>query len=209
VAIHLFVVGKEEPFGGPCKKALERAKEIENEFLVRTCNSPTELLGVVREAVLLTGQRISTLDIFDHGAQGVQKLGNEVLFAASSPPDPAALKSGAEIARRLSLFLTPDARVRLLGCKTALGATGQTLLLSLQREIGAAVVVFGTNALADAAEETPGFTMDPGEFGARGFKALKEDEWLFSSTEARDRQAPDQEARGKENEGWIEEIRRL
>ena len=210
MAIHLFIVGQENPFLNPFRTAFERAIEVDKEFFKRTCSSRSQLLGIVREVVIVTGQRIDLLDIFDHGSEGVQKLAGEKLFSASEPPDPEApLKTGTEIAHGLRRFLTIDARVRLLGCNTALGDSGKALLLSLQRELGEARVVFGTNGYANAGPlPPPDIDIDDSEFGARGFRDVREDSWLFSSTEARMGLDPTYDARKLENKKWIEEIRR-
>lgn len=204
MAIHLFIVAQEDNFLDPFKTAYERASAAQqvDGFVARTCRSPTDLLPVVREAVLQTRQRVHTLDIFGHGSAGFQYMGKEVLFGVSN----GALTTGATIAQGLRRFLTPDARIRLLGCVTAVGESGRALLLSLREEVGASVTVFGTIASLNARPRPPQGGIDDGEFDERGFKAVKDDDWLFSSSEARRRSAPTHDEQADLNRAWFRGI---
>lgn len=161
------------------------------------------LLTVIRNAVLETAQRIDTLDILGHGSSGHQYLGAEVLFNVEN----GVLAKGQGIARGLRRFLTPDARMRLLGCWNATGESGRALLLGLREEIGESVVVYGAISDLNAREKPPNGGIEDGEFDERGFKDLKECDWLFSSTEARRRLAPTHGARVAENQAWMTGIR--
>jgi len=204
MAIHLFIVAKKRHFLDPFKTAYRRAKEVPDEFYVRTCPTPNQLLNVVREVVLLSGQPVGTLDIFGHGGPGFQKLGKKVLFGAIDTPEGDKLITGKLIAERLQPFLAKDARVRLLGCKTARKEDGRALLRALQNQLGSGVIVHGTIAYADAKIKPLRGNRDPGEFGERGFKVIKEEDWLYSSTEAMTGQlAPEQKTRIVANQEWF------
>ena len=204
MAIHLFIVAQEDNFLDPFKTAYERAsapQPVEG-FVARTCKSPNDLLAVVRAAVLQARQHVHTLDIFGHGSAGFQYLGKDVLFGVSN----GALTTGAGIAQGLRRFLTPDARIRLLGCVTAVGESGRALLLSLREELGGSVTVYGTVASLNARPRPPHGGIDDGEFDERGFKAVKDDDWLFSSSEARRRLAPTQDELANLNREWFKGI---
>jgi hypothetical protein len=203
MAIHLFIVAEEDRFLDPFKTARNRAVEVENSFIVRTCRSPEALLMEIREVVLKTHQRVDTLDIFGHGCAGHQYLGNQVLFGVEN----GTLSTGKEIAHGLRRFLTRDARVRLLGCMTAIGESGRALLLSLREELGESVVVMGTITSLNARDRPPNGGFDDGEFDERGFNDTKEDDWLFSSTDARRKLAPTHRERAEENRVWFAGIK--
>lgn len=203
MAIQLFIVAEEERFLDPFKTAYHRAAEVPHSFIVRTCRSPDALLPLVREVVISARQRVDTLDIFGHGCSGYQYMGTEVLFGVEN----GTLSKGKDIAQGLRRFLTPDARVRLLGCMTAIGESGRALLLSLREELGAAVVVSGTISSLNAREKPPTGGLDDGEFNERGFKESREDDWLFSSTDARRRLAPSHRERATENRAWMADIK--
>jgi hypothetical protein len=125
---------------------------------------------------------IDVLDIHDHGKPGHIYMGDDYLFHYNG--------TGRLIARSLRPLLTTDARVRLLGCLTACGAQGQQLLTMLKEELGTAVI-YGTNALIDASR-----------FGSGGFDRRWDDSFLFSSTDAVTRIAPDHAGRVAEIASW-------
>lgn len=160
--------------------------EPEGAFRVARCGSPGELIRTVATAALAGGV-IDTLDLFAHGGPGHLWMGNEVLFEHGG--------GGLPMARWLRPYLTPDARVRLLGCKTALGEEGRGLLLGLQREIGGGIVVYGTVTRVTVEE-----------FHERGFDEDLSALFLFSSTEAVTRPAPDLTGRALEIQAWVRTV---
>lgn len=148
------------------------------------CRSPRDLVTIVDEAVARIGM-LDVLDLFDHGTQGVQAMGDDVLFASDYDPDSDL--TNLEIARALDRSLKPFAYVRLLGCKTALESgvrSGRMLLIKLARVLGRHRVVFGTN---DTIYHTA--------FDADGFVTTQELRFLYSSLAAIDAPAPENDAR--------------
>src|SRR5262249_29455086 len=80
-------------------------------FKVERCSSPMQLVRKVRKVALDNGAMIDILDLYDHGGSGHILMGDDVLF------DDRGV--GLPVARALRPLLTPDARVRLLGCDIA------------------------------------------------------------------------------------------
>jgi hypothetical protein len=151
-------------------------------FFVRRCKSPEQLIGRVREVAAANGP-IDVLDIHDHGKRGHLRLGTGLLFHHEG--------AGLHLARALRPYLTPDARIRLLGCETAVGDEGRRLLSMLRDELGGAIVIYGTLA-----------TIVPDSFEEGVFLKSSEDVYLFSSTEAMRREAPTWEDRLAELRSW-------
>jgi hypothetical protein len=83
---------------------------------------------------------IDLLDILDHGRSGVMELGEETLFRCKDKE----LTVGAGVPGQLLPFLAPQARLRLLGCRTALEQDGRFLLVRLAQALHWKVVVYGT-----------------------------------------------------------------
>jgi Domain of unknown function (DUF4347) len=189
MSLHLLIVAQHEPTDDEFDLAFELAEKTADDFRVAWCRSPGELIDTMRKAVTETLLEISTLDIYGHGSMGRQKLGEDVLFDAYD-------ENG--IARSMRKFLTPDAHVRLLGCTTALGDPGRKLLQDVRNALGEARVVYGTIVNCEACID----------FGPRGLLAEMEDEYLFSSTEAISRKAPNQVERQEELGSWFAEARR-
>lgn len=186
MAIHLMLVGDDRPegvYGGPDLGRIWRTARAEPEqrFFVERCASPDEVVPTARR--LAREGMIDVVDLVDHGDPGIFRMGTGVLFDASG--------AGRHIARWLRPLLTPNARVRLLACRCAVGEEGQRLLLMLQRELGEGIAVHG--ALRQ---------IDLGQFGPRGFKKLHEERFLFSATEAAARVAPSPEERADEVVEW-------
>ncbi len=139
------------------------------------CQRPEELPGKLER--LGARGRIARLDIFDHGAEGMQMLGAGALFASDAFPGTALV--GLELARQLAPYLDETAQVRLLGCSTAEGKAGRLLLLKLARAFGGHRIVFGT---IDRVIEA--------DFDREGYARVLEHQRLFSSSAALDAEAP-------------------
>lgn len=143
--------------------------EVPNRLVLRRCARAEDLCGVVLAAVRELNMPVSVLDLFDHGRPGHLTMGdprNKFLF------DPTSI--GHAIAKDLAELLTFDAHVRLLGCETARGRQGKTMLINLQKAFGKGIVVFGTLSKVDPIEN----------FDQGGLYACSEEARLFSSTEA-------------------------
>lgn len=208
MGIHLLIVAEEDPFQGAFKTAYERAVEVTDSFYRRKCVTPVDIVTAVHNLAIERGQHIDMLDIFGHGGPGQQHLRDgTVVFGVGNGPTYNGLTIGRDIAQRLRRYLSLEARVRLLGCKTALGEAGRALLLSLQEELGPDVVVFGTNEQADAfPKPAQDGDLDQSEFGERGFRDIREEAWLFSSTEARSGVCPPQSERIAVNRAWYRSL---
>jgi len=126
----------------------------------------------------LSGPRgISRLDILDHGAEGIQTLGDGLLFASDASPESELI--GLGLARAIEPYLAETAQIRLLGCNTGEGKAGRLLLLKLARALGGHRIVFGTiDRVAEAS------------FDRDGYAAVMEHQRLFSSIAALDAEAP-------------------
>lgn len=186
MAIHLMLVGHHEPESeyadDDLGRILTRCKTDRAErFFVERCASPDEVVPTARR--LAREGKIDVLDLVDHGAEGRLRMGAGVLFGAGA--------RGRYIVSGLRPLLTPNARVRLIGCATAQGQRGQELLAMLQRELGDGIAVYGT--LRWITHE---------QFGPHGFKKLHEEHFLFSATEAASRVAPSPEERADEVVEW-------
>lgn len=137
------------------------------------CTSVSALVEVVHRLCAKLGP-IDLLDIVGHGAAGLQKIGDEVLFEA----DTMQLTTGSALVAQLRVCLAPHARLRLLGCKTACGGSGRVLLGALGLQFGVERTVYGT------IERVTPSDFDTGEFS-------QVQELLFSSEAAVDHEAPD------------------
>lgn len=138
------------------------------------CRRPEELPAKLER--LGARRRITRLDVFDHGAEGMQMLGAGALFASDALPGTELV--GIELARRIEPYLTETAQVRLLGCNTGEGRAGRLLLLKLARALGGRIV-FGT--IDRVAED---------DFDRGGYARVMEHQRLFSSAAALDDEAP-------------------
>ncbi len=139
------------------------------------CRRPEELPDKLER--LGARGRIAQLDIFDHGAEGMQMLGAGALFASDAVPGSELV--GLPLAARLAPYLTETAQVRLLGCNTGEGKAGRLLLLKLARALGERRIVFGT---IDRVVED--------DFDRAGYARVMEHQRLFSSVAALDAEAP-------------------
>src|ERR1700749_3513983 len=81
-----------------------------NHTFVRRC---TDLMDFV-DAVKHAGSRrlVERLDILDHGAAGVQAMGDSLLWKSDASPESKLV--GRELALEISPFLTDTAQIRLL-----------------------------------------------------------------------------------------------
>lgn len=154
-------------------------------FQLLCCSSPVGLVPALRNAVLSARQKIGLLDLHGHSGPGVHYLGRQILFKHGN--------TDLKIAEDIGMFLTDDARIRLLGCNSGAEERGRDLLRSLQRAFGKSRVVYGAirNIWADE------------DFDWNGFKSALEDKWLFSSIEANGGVAPDQFKRNRDHKVWV------
>jgi hypothetical protein len=195
MGIHLMVIGRRPPkyrmfddeYIEEVAGVVTRTRETrDSAFLVRRCTHPRELVQIVRRVAVEHGARIDTLDLFDHGAPGLQRMGRDILF------DDA--KKNLAIASELRQLLSEHARLRLLGCETAWGTNGRNMLLDLQEalDVRHSVVVYGSIAPITVAE-----------FGAQGFEGKYFEEiCLVSSTEVRRDKVRTLKERSSERREW-------
>lgn len=118
------------------------------------CRNPAELPGKLER--LGARGRVEQLDIFDHGAEGMQMLGDGALFASDAYPRTELV--GIALALKLDLYLTEAAELRLLGRHTGEGASGRQLLGKLGRALGRQrriVGMYDRTAAAAAAAVAP------------------------------------------------------
>lgn len=142
---------------------------------VARCNGLDDVVQAVRTA----GARrsIERLDLLDHGAEGIQSMGDSILF--ESDASPASPLLGREIALQIAPYLSETAQVRLLGCNTGEGPRGRLLLLKLARLLGRHRTVFG---MIDRVIEA--------DFDPDGYAPVMEHQRLFSSDAALEGEAP-------------------
>lgn len=187
MSIHLLVVGEHKKPDSEMEYVARVVQSSNGHVKLRRCTSPRELVRTVRSAVLEHRQPIETLDIFDHGRSGVQTIADEVLWDH--------MGKGDEIARALKLYLTHDAHVRLLGCVTSDGDKGWELLRKLDEAFGGCIVVHGTIKIVKHRH-----------FDARGFKPEHDEEFLYSSTQARTKRPPTETERIEQLSSWMREV---
>jgi hypothetical protein len=183
MGIHLLIVGQHHHYDRNIDPVYGMTKSSQTEtFKVEQCSSPSALVKTVRGVARTNSRMIDALDLYDHGASGHLYMGDEKLFVQDG--------TGRLIARALRPLLTPDARVRLLGCETAVGDDGRALLLMLREELGRAVI-YGTLR-----------NVYPKHFDHGGFRVRWDDTFLFSSTEAAMRPVPTHSDREAELASW-------
>ncbi|MCU0684965.1 MAG: DUF4347 domain-containing protein [Polyangiaceae bacterium] len=169
----------------------ERVRQSAVVTIVR-CQNPRLLVNAVREVVRSQPtpehKLIATLDLFDHGREGQMRMGDEMLSLSHFAVDSKA-EAGGGAAEDLRDYLTSDARVRLLGCRTACGPNGRQLLIDLHAWLNEGS---GTNRLAYGAL----YNVRPESvFDNQGSFHADEAVYLFSSCEAKKGMAPSIEAR--------------
>lgn len=180
MTLHLLVVGERTSPDDDIDPVADQVTARGGDpFVMRRCRSPHALVKVIRDVVIERGMLIDTLDLYDHAARDHVRMGDATLFDIAG--------KGVSILRSIRPFLTPDARVRLLGCETAQGEEGRELLKMLCKELGGGVVVYGTLG-----------TITETLFVGGLFRWDKEMSFLFSSTEASLRVAPSWEDRQRE-----------
>lgn len=190
MAVHLLIVGRRKrPVGNDADiEAVAAQVHCSNrDFVMKRGNTPAEVVTVARDVARKRGM-IDTLDLYDHAACDHLTMGDGRLFDIQG--------TGAPIFRKLRPFLSKDARVRLLGCETAVAAQGQQMLKMIRQEIGGSVVVYGTLA-----------NVTPDLFKGGIFRRAREERWLFSSTEADARVAPSWRERQIEIDDWHRSIK--
>lgn len=194
MAIRVLVIGQHDPDEGTFTDIVNRVGKDTETFMSLRCSTPGDFFDKVRSAVRALNGRISVLDLFDHGANGRQLMGDPrkpALFSADG--------DGFQLASQLANFLTNDAQVRLLGCETARGLVGKKLLVDLQKAFGKSIVVQGTLQ-----------AVSQNDFAIGGFKLLREDKVLFSSTEAAalapNARPPTYDERNRELLAWRRQI---
>ncbi len=136
--IHVLVVGDTCGPDDVIDCAFKKAVATDTFRPVR-CQTAAELVQVVA-STLAAAERIATLDLYDHGAPGIQNMGGQTkefrLFDFRG--------TGFEIAEQLAPYLTETGNLRLLGCDTANDENGRTLLRGLRERLGGERVVWGT-----------------------------------------------------------------
>lgn len=137
--VHLFVVADDPSVRDPPIDCSFMLAHESAPFLTARCEAPDRLEAAVRSE-LQDGQRISKLDLHDHGARGIQNMGG--IDRTARLVDYVGF--GIERIAALKPLLTADAQVRLLGCNTGRDARGRELLLRLRHELGDGRIVFGT-----------------------------------------------------------------
>lgn len=193
MSISVFVIPADEAdyFAGVAR---EKVKNDPPDFHVVICPAVNRLVHDIGSIVVQTQQHIEQLDFHGHGGPGYQKFGTkELLFDSSG--------TGMEIARRLSVFLTASARVRLLGCNSVANAEGANLLRALRKEFGNSVTVQGSMKNLDGRID----------YSERGFIRAKEEQWLFSTTDldAGIVEAPSDNERTEERRKWLQRVREV
>lgn len=146
-----------------------------NRTYVRRCLTVEDFI----DAVKTIGARrfVERLDILDHGAEGVQAMGDGVLWRSDAAPESRLV--GEELAHEIRPYLSETAQVRLLGCNTAVGKAGRLLLLKLARALGPHRTVYG---MIDRVIED--------DFDSEGYAPAIERQGLFSSSAALEGVAP-------------------
>jgi Domain of unknown function (DUF4347) len=197
VTVHLMVIGRRPPeHAMPDDGLIEAVTEIvtkqpelpETTFFVRRCRFPRDLVQIVRRVALEHG-RIDSLDLYDHGSPGKQRMGQDILFNSE--------EKNLDIATALRPLLAEHARLRLLGCDTAWGMNGRKMLLDVRNALDPdhRVIVYGTIALVAASE-----------FGITGFvRKHLEEQYLVSSTEVQNQRARTYDERADERRAWAAE----
>jgi hypothetical protein len=156
--------------------ALVAARAAAGSARVIRCDRPADLPAAL-EALGARGP-IARLDVFDHGAPGLQQLGDGALFASDEAPSSALV--GGDLAAALAPHLADTAQLRLLGCRTAEGRAGRLLLLKLARALGGRRIAFGA---IDRVIEA--------DFDRDGYAPVMDPQRLFSSLAALDGEAPE------------------
>src|SRR6185503_672975 len=183
----LLIIGWRTPNATPSTALMnEVAKKVQpNErFFMRRCHTPSALPGIIDDVVARYGP-IDVLDLYDHGGDGHQRMGDQQLFRSDGTQTGPLI--GEDIALAIAPRLTETAHVRLIGCDTSsavLPAPGRFLLIKLARALGGRRTVFGTMNVTD-----------PDDFDQRGLKPGREPSLLFSSSAALDMEAPTPEER--------------
>lgn len=151
-----------------------------NHTFVRRCAGAEDFADAVKHA----GARrlVDRLDILDHGAEGIQAMGDAVLWKSDAAPESALV--GRELALDIKPYLSETAQIRLLGCSTAKGRAGRLLLLKLGRVLGPYRTVFG---MIDRVVED--------DFDAEGYAPALEHQRIFSSSAALEGEAPSSKQR--------------
>ena len=183
----LLIIGWRAPDATPSTALMnEVANKVQptDRFFMRRCHTPSALPGIIEDVVARYGP-IDVLDLYDHGGDGHQRMGDRQLFASAG--DQTTPLIGEEFAVAIAPHLTATAHVRLLGCDTSsavVPAPGRFLLVKLARTLGERRTVFGTMNVTD-----------PDDFYEGGLKPGREPSLLFSSSAALDIEAPTPEER--------------
>lgn len=191
MTVHLLVIGQRASYDyddtdADIEAVAEQVKCPRDGFVMKRCRSPSALARIIQQVAAEEGM-IETLDFYDHASRDHIIMGDGRLFDVRG--------SDLTILRKLGLFLTKDARIRLLGCETALGAQGQQMLRVIRQELGGSVVVYGTLG-----------NVTPDLFDGGIFLRSEEERWLFSSTEADARLAPSWQERQIEIDNWLRAV---
>jgi Domain of unknown function (DUF4347) len=188
--LHVLIIGRRDPISDDDLVLEDLYARVQHSTAVAVarCDDPALLIGIVqtlveRPAAATERNLIATLDLFDHGGEGRMRLGKRRLSLGQTKGGPA-VEPIERAAGDLRDYLTPDARVRLLGCETACGLKGQQLLLGLHAWLneGGATERLAYGALYSIKPES--VFDDQGRFDA------DESIYLFSSREAEAGVAP-------------------
>lgn len=146
-----------------------------NHTFVRRCTGVADFVDAVKHA----GSRrlVERLDILDHGAAGVQAMGDSILWKSDAAAESRLV--GRDIALDIRPYLSDTAQIRLLGSHTAAGRAGRLLLLKLAHVFGPNRTVFGM--IEHVAED---------DFDAEGYAPVMEPWRMFSSSGALEGDAP-------------------
>lgn len=205
MSIHVLVVGhrpsnqkrpNDSEIDAICALAKKYAFPLSQVFFVESCETPDELVPMLRTITLEHGL-IDTLDLYDHGTGGSLLMGKQLLFHGANA---LTVTRAAE----LRPFLAKGARLRLLGCDTARGQTGQALLMRLHEVFEGDVTIYGTIAAITFSQ------FDEYGFRRKYFEEL----YLYSSHDARrdallQKLAPTFDERDKEIIAWGERQQQL
>lgn len=145
---------------------------------VISCHTVDELISSVVKLVRNCHHTVDLLDIVDHGGPGLMRLGKDVLFEFKD-----GQLAGLEVMQALSLLVSIDGRLRLLGCNTALEDNGRGLLTRTAAVSNFSLRMYG---MIDRIKQA--------EFRYAGFSGAAD--LLFSSEAAIDHPAPSLADRG-------------
>ncbi|MFY2562963.1 DUF4347 domain-containing protein [Corallococcus terminator] len=175
--------------GCPPQDGIEARGSLSSTYaLIERCQKWQNLPNIA----LNVGRPIDLLDLVGHGSSELFELGDEpFMMSHVEPPEVIA------VLKRVRPYLAENARVRLLGCETAVGKSGLRMLKSVSRALEREV--FGTTVEL--------FSTD---FGPQGLDEDFASSWLYSSkndtpTEGTSREASSL-SKSKEAHPWEQRL---